>query len=241
MDTAEGCVKHAVSNALEACSEDMTFFRERVDRDCLARAEATVAKPFARIEYSDAIRILKDSGMTFAQPVTTLLSLVWCDVSVSIGHVTFRGGCGQVNYDNGLSTEQERYLAEVYCKGPVFVMNYPASIKPFYMRQNDDGNTVGCIDMLVPRVGELVGGSERETRLPNLLAAMRARGLYDDNEDKGLNWYVDLRRYGGVPLAGWGMGFERLVQYVTGMLGCLRVRVCVRTSVLTATGRRCRH
>jgi asparaginyl-tRNA synthetase len=145
-----------------------------------------LAKPFERISYTDAVEILLKSGRSFENPV------VWGE---------------------GLQTEHERFLAEEHVKGPVTIFNYPKGIKPFYMRRNDDGKTVAAMDLLVPGIGEIVGGSQREERLEVLLANLREQGL----EESAYDWYVDLRRYGSVPHAGFGLGFERLLMFITGV------------------------
>lgn len=184
---AERCVVASVKALLERSAEDVEFFAKRVDKALPERLDATLRGPFARLTYTEAVDILLGSGHTFELPVS------WGD---------------------DLSSEHERYLAEVYCQGPVFVTDYPASIKPFYMRQNDDGKTVGAVDLLVPGVGEIVGGSAREERVDLLEAAMRSHGVLESGD---LDWYVDLRRFGSVPHAGWGLGFERLVKFCTGI------------------------
>ena len=142
-----------------------------------------MAKPFERISYTDAVEILLKSGRSFENPV------VWGE---------------------GLQTEHERYLAEEHVKGPVTIFNYPKEIKPFYMRQNDDGKTAAAMDLLVPGIGEIVGGSQREERLDVLEALMAKQGLDPEN----YSWYADLRRYGSVPHGGFGMGIERLVAWI---------------------------
>jgi len=186
MRLAEENVRHLVRVMLEECGEELEFFGRLVDKGLEARLRQTVDKPFERISYSDAVALLQKSGRPFEHPV------VWGE---------------------GLQTEHERYLAEEHVRGPVTIHDYPKAIKPFYMRQNDDGRTVAAMDLLVPGIGEIIGGSQREERLEVLLEAMRAHGLSE--QDYG--WYVDLRRYGSVPHAGYGMGFERLLMFVTGV------------------------
>lgn len=184
-DLAEGLLKAVLARALEANADDMAFFAERVDSSAIERLQTVIEKPFVRITYTDAIDILKASGKAFEFPVAWGLDM---------------------------QSEHERFLTEEHFKGPVVVTDYPAEIKAFYMRANDDGKTVAAMDVLVPGIGEIIGGSQREERLDVLDAKLAAQGLSEE-----LWWYRDLRRYGSVPHAGFGLGFERLVQYVTGM------------------------
>lgn len=186
MALAEENVRHLVRAMLEECGEELEFFNRLVDKGLEARLRQTLDKPFERLSYTEAVDLLLNSGRSFEHPV------VWGE---------------------GLQTEHERYLAEEHVRGPVTIFNYPKAIKPFYMRQNEDGRTVAAMDLLVPGIGEIIGGSQREERLDVLLEAMRAHGLSE--EDYG--WYLDLRRYGSVPHAGYGMGFERLLMFVTGV------------------------
>jgi asparaginyl-tRNA synthetase len=186
MEIAETLIQELIRDALEHCAEDLAFCGEFVDPGLLDRLRLIAEQPFARISYTDAVGILLGSGKTFEYPV------VW-------GH--------------HLQTEHERYLSEEHAKGPVTIFDYPAAIKPFYMRQNEDGRTVAAMDLLVPGIGEIIGGSQREERLDRLTAAMQAHGLSEDD----YWWYLDLRRYGTVPHAGFGLGFERLVMLVTGV------------------------
>jgi asparaginyl-tRNA synthetase len=176
------CVCRAV---LERCPDDMAFFVDRIDREAISRLEHVIATPFERLDYGDAVRALEQSGERFEFPVAWGLDL---------------------------QSEHERYLTERYVQGPVVVTNYPKEIKAFYMRLNDDERTVAAMDVLVPGVGEIIGGSQREERLELLDARLAALGLHDS-----LWWYRDLRRYGTVPHAGFGLGLERLLLYVTGM------------------------
>ncbi|MCR9277383.1 MAG: asparagine--tRNA ligase [Pseudomonadaceae bacterium] len=184
-DLAEGLLKSVFAKALEDNADDMAFFAERVDSSAIERLQTVIEKPFVRITYTEAIDILKASGKTFEFPVAWGLDM---------------------------QSEHERFLTEEHFKGPVVVTDYPADIKAFYMRANDDGKTVAAMDVLVPGIGEIIGGSQREERLDVLDAKLAAQGLSEE-----LWWYRDLRRYGSVPHAGFGLGFERLVQYVTGM------------------------
>ncbi|MCY4566038.1 MAG: asparagine--tRNA ligase [Gammaproteobacteria bacterium] len=184
-DLAEDFLKCVSREVLGACADDVRFFEQRIDPDTIARLKQVTDKEFVRMDYSDAIKALEGSGRRFEFPVEWGLDL---------------------------QTEHERWLTEEYARGPVVVMNYPKSIKAFYMRLNDDGQTVAAMDVLVPGVGEIVGGSQREERLAVLDARLAEHGLGEE-----LWWYRDLRRYGTVPHAGFGLGLERLVLYMTGM------------------------
>lgn len=152
----------------------------------LHQLEAIASSKFVQLEYSEAIKILESSGVKFEYAI---------------------------KYGDDLQTEHEKYLCEVYFKKPVFVINWPKQIKPFYAKVNADNETVACMDLLLPQVGELIGGSVREDRLEFLLAAMEQKNL---NKRGELNWYVDLRRFGSAPHAGFGLGFERLLRVLTG-------------------------
>ncbi len=185
-DLAEAFLKYIFAYVLEHCAEDMQFFQERINDRTLSNAEKIVAQPFARITYSEAIEILQRSDRPFEFPV---------------------------QWGMDLQSEHERYLAEVHFQKPVIVMDYPMGIKAFYMRVNDDGQTVRAMDILAPGIGEIIGGSQREERLEVLTQRMQALGL----NPADYWWYLDLRRYGTVPHAGFGLGFERLVQFITGM------------------------
>ena len=185
MDVAEALVQRLVGAALEHCADELAFFDAYVAKGLLERLRGIVAQPFARVSYTEAVDILLASGQAFEFPV---------------------------RWGENFQAEHERYLTETHFRRPVTVHDYPASAKPFYMRQNDDGRTVAAMDLLVPGIGEIVGGSQREERLDRLEAAMRGHGL--DLEAYG--WYLDLRRYGTVPHAGFGLGFERLLMLVTG-------------------------
>jgi asparaginyl-tRNA synthetase len=186
MTLAEENVKHLVKTMIEECGDELEFFGKFVDKDLPARLRQTLEKPFERLTYTDAVDILLKSGRTFEYPV---------------------------EWGQNLQTEHERFLAEEHFKGPVTIYNYPRAIKPFYMRQNDDGKTVAAMDVLVPGIGEIIGGSQREERMDHLLAAMRQHQLSEED----YSWYLDLRRFGSVPHAGYGMGFERLLMFVTGV------------------------
>ncbi len=182
---AEQLLKSVFHDVLESCSADMQFFADRIDSGVIDRLQTVINKPFERLTYTEAIDILEKSGQSFEYPVS------W-------GH--------------DLQSEHERFLTEQYVQGPMVVIDYPKEIKAFYMRLNDDGKTAAAMDVLVPGVGEIVGGSQREERLDVLNRRMAEQGLADE-----LDWYRDLRRYGTVPHAGFGLGLERLVLYVTGM------------------------
>jgi asparaginyl-tRNA synthetase len=186
MDLAEAFLKHVFQSVLETCPEDMEFFNQRIDKSVLATAENIINNQFERITYTDAIALLEKADRTFEYPVAWGLDL---------------------------QSEHERYLAEELFKKPVIVTDYPTEIKAFYMRLNDDEKTVRAMDILAPKIGEIVGGSQREERLEVLERRIQTQGL----DPKDYWWYLDLRRYGTVPHAGFGLGFERLVQFMTGM------------------------
>ena len=186
MALAEEMVKSLVIDTLEHSAEDLELFGKFVDKGLMPRLQAVAEKPFERVTYTDAVEILEKSGQKFEYPV---------------------------EWGANLQTEHERFLTEEHFKSPVTVFNYPKSIKPFYMRSNDDGKTVAAMDLLVPGIGEIVGGSQREERLDLLLENMAAHGVSTDD----YSWYTDLRRYGSVPHAGFGLGFERMLMFVTGV------------------------
>lgn len=186
MDLAEAFLKHVFKSVLETCPEDLEFFNLRIDKSVLETADKIINSDFERITYTDAITQLEKSSQKFEFPVEWGLDL---------------------------QSEHERYLSEELFKKPVIVTDYPKQIKAFYMRMNDDDKTVAAMDVLVPKIGEIIGGSQREERLDLLEQRIIAQGL--PLEDYW--WYLDLRRYGTVPHAGFGLGFERLVQFMTGM------------------------
>ncbi|MEO0350301.1 MAG: asparagine--tRNA ligase [Cyanobacteria bacterium P01_A01_bin.15] len=186
MDLAEAFLKFVFKRVLEDCPEDMEFFNQRIEKTVLETADNIINNEFERITYTDAIKLLETCDKTFEYPVSWGLDM---------------------------QSEHERYLAEEYFKKPVIVTDYPTEIKAFYMRLNDGGKTVAAMDVLAPRIGEIIGGSQREERLDVLEERITAAGL--PKEDYW--WYLDLRRYGTVPHAGFGLGFERLVQFMTGM------------------------
>ena len=186
MDLAEEFLKFVFKRVLEDCADDMEFFNKRIDQTVLETADNIINNEFERITYTDAIKLLEKCDKKFEYPVSWGLDM---------------------------QSEHERYLAEEYFKKPVIVTDYPTEIKAFYMRLNDGGKTVAAMDVLAPRIGEIIGGSQREERLDVLEARIAEAGL--PKEDYW--WYLDLRRYGTVPHAGFGLGFERLVQFMTGM------------------------
>jgi asparaginyl-tRNA synthetase len=186
MGIAEDYIKHFIRSALEQCPDDMGFFNQWIDTTLLETLRHTLDSQFVRVSYTDAIDILRKSGETFEFPT---------------------------DWGNALQTEHERFLTEKHFRTPVIVHDYPKVIKAFYMRLNDDDKTVAAMDVLVPKIGEIIGGSQREERRDVLERRMRECGL----DPATYWWYLDLRRYGTVPHAGFGLGFERAVQFVTGM------------------------
>lgn len=186
MSLAERFLKRIVSDVLSECEEDMQFFQQRIDSEVLERIGKISEGKFERLPYTDAVEILQKSGQGFEFPV---------------------------EWGTDLQAEHERYLTEQHFKSPVILHDYPKTIKPFYMRVNDDDKTVRAMDVLVPGVGEIIGGSQREERLDVLESRMAEQQL--STEDYW--WYVDLRRFGTVPHSGFGLGLERMVQFVTGM------------------------
>lgn len=186
MDLAEDMMKYVISYILDEAKEEMEFFNKFIDKDLLNRLDNIVSSKFERITYTKAVEILKDSKKKFNYPV---------------------------EWGMDLQTEHERYITEEVYKKPVFVTDYPKEIKAFYMRVNDDNKTVAAMDLLVPGIGEIIGGSQREERLDRLEEKIVENGM--DPEDYW--WYLELRKYGGTKHAGFGLGFERLIMYVTGM------------------------
>ena len=186
MDTAEAMTKFVIRYVLDNCPDEMAFFNQFIDKGLIERLELVANSEFGRISYTEAIEILKKNNKKFQFPV---------------------------EWGVDIQTEHERYLTEVVFKKPVFVTDYPKEIKSFYMKQNPDGKTVAAADMLVPGIGELIGGSQREERLDVLTARIKELGMDPADYD----WYLDLRRFGSVKHAGYGLGFERLLMYVTGI------------------------
>ncbi len=193
MALAERFIKRLLKDVLADCSEDMNFFHERIQPGLLDALKLVLEKPFRHLSYTEAIEILTTCGEKFEYPVS---------------------------WGVDLQAEHERYLTEKHVGGPLILFNYPKTIKPFYMRCNEDGKTVAAMDVLVPGVGEIIGGSQREERLDVLLGRMKEMGLHEQD----YWWYIDLRKYGSVPHSGFGLGFERVVQWVTGMTN---IRDCI--------------
>ena len=186
MDLAEEFIKYLLLDALENCSEDMEFFNQRIDKTILETLQHIIDNQFERLTYTDAINCLQKSKETFSYPV---------------------------EWGLGLQAEHERYLSEKLFKKPIIVFNYPEKIKSFYMKLNEDGKTVRAMDVLLPKLGEIIGGSQREENHDILLKRMKEANL----DPQHYWWYLDLRRFGTAPHSGFGLGFERLVQFVTGM------------------------
>jgi len=186
MRLAEDFLKYIIRYVLDHCREDLEFFNQFIEKSVLATLEHVAESDFGHVTYTDAVEELKKSGKTWEFPV---------------------------EWGNDLQTEHERYLSEEVFKKPVIVTDYPKDIKAFYMRLNDDDKTVRAMDVLVPRVGEIIGGSQREERYEVLLRRLRETGL----DEKPYWWYLDLRRYGTVPHSGFGLGLERMMMYLTGL------------------------
>jgi len=186
MQLSEDMIKYIFRYVLDKCPEEMKFFNEFYDQGLIERLEKIIGSEFARVDYGKAVELCEKVKDRFEYPVY---------------------------WGVDLQTEHERYLTEEVYGAPIFVTNYPKEIKSFYMRQNDDGKTVAAADLLVPGVGEIVGGSQREERLDLLLARMKELGMKMEDYE----WYIDLRRYGGCKHAGYGLGFERIIMYLTGI------------------------
>ena len=186
IELARDFLKSITKHVLDNCGSDMAFLDQHIEPGLIGRLRAVAESDFAVMTYTEAVERLEKSGKVFQYPVS---------------------------WGIDLQTEHERYLTEDVVQGPVFVVDYPKKIKAFYMKQNDDGKTVAAMDLLVPRVGEIIGGSQREHRHDVLLARIHEMGLHEAD----YSWYMDLRRYGSVPHAGFGMGFERAIMYLTGM------------------------
>ena len=186
MDNAEAMIKYVIRYVLDNCPDEMAFFNQFIDKGLVERLELVANSEFARISYTEAIEILKKNNKKFQYPV---------------------------EWGVDIQTEHERYLTEVVYKKPVFVTDYPKEIKSFYMKQNADGKTVAAADMLVPGIGELIGGSQREENYDKLVARMDELGMDKTNYE----WYLNLRKFGGVEHAGYGLGFERMIMYLTGI------------------------
>jgi asparaginyl-tRNA synthetase len=198
MDLIEDMVKSCIQYVLENAEEEMKFFNERIDKTLLERLDRVLNMPFARMTYTEAIDHLKEAPVKFEFPV---------------------------DWGTDLQSEHERYICEQVVQGPVFLTDYPKDIKAFYMRMNDDDKTVAACDLLVPAIGELVGGSQREERYDMLKQRMDDMNIHAES----LKWYLDLRRYGGCQHAGFGLGFERFLMYITGMQNIRDVLPFART------------
>lgn len=198
IDLAEELLKYLAGVVWHDCAEDMALFARFVDKNLSRTIENVVMSRFERLPYEEAVRVLQKSGKRFAY---------------------------EIGYGKDLQSEHERYLTEEHFKKPVIVYNFPKEIKPFYMRLNDDGRTVAAMDILVPRLGEIIGGSQREERLDMLEARMREMGMPVEN----YWWYLDSRRFGNVPHSGFGLGFERLLMFVTGITNIRDVIAFPRT------------
>ncbi|MBR6443807.1 MAG: asparagine--tRNA ligase, partial [Firmicutes bacterium] len=186
MDVAESMIKYIIKYVLQNAPEEMEFFNKFIDQGLMERLSAVANADFDRVTYTDAVEILKNADRKFEYPV---------------------------EWGIDLQTEHERYLTEEIFKKPIFVTDYPKDIKAFYMRLNDDGKTVAACDLLVPGVGEIIGGSQREERYDVLNSRIEELGM----DMKDYDWYMDLRKYGGVKHSGFGLGFERIIMYITGM------------------------
>lgn len=186
MDLAEDFLKYLIQYALDKCPDDLAFLNERIDKELLQRLHFVLEHPFQRLKYTDAIDILLKADQQFEFPVY---------------------------WGVDLQSEHERYLVEKHFKRPVILIDYPKEIKAFYMKQNADGKTVGAMDVLFPKIGEIIGGSEREWDYDKLVATIKERNMNPDS----YNWYLDTRRWGSVPHSGFGLGFERLMLFITGM------------------------
>jgi len=202
MNIIEECVKFCINYVISACPAEMNFFNTMIDTTLLDRLNHVLNSEFKRMDYSDGIKILQDA--------------------VKNGH---KFDNNNIEWGMDLQSEHEKYLTEEIVKGPLFLINYPKDIKAFYMKQNDDGKTVAACDLLVPGVGELVGGSQREERYDVLKKKMEECGILEE-----LNWYLDTRRFGGCRHSGFGIGFDRLIMYVTGIGNIRDVQPYPRTS-----------
>ena len=186
MDCAEAYLKYVLKYVMDNCAEDLVFFDKFVSEGIIERLKNIVETPFERVSYTYAVRVLEKADKSFEFPVS---------------------------WGVDLQSEHERFLAEEYFSKPVILTDYPKKIKSFYMRDNEDGKTVAAMDIIVPKIGEIVGGSQREERLDVLTRKMKDNHLRPED----YWWYLELRKYGSVPHAGYGVGFERLVQFATGM------------------------
>jgi len=186
LQLAQEMIKFLLEAVLTECGEDLDFFTRFVEPSLRETLEKVVNTPFEIVSYTEAVDLLEKSGEKFSYPV---------------------------EWGSDLQAEHERYLTEKALKKPVAIINFPRALKPFYMRVNDDGKTVAAMDILVPRIGEIVGGSQREERLETLIEQMHLKGVSVEE----YRWYLDLREYGSVPHSGFGLGLERLIQFATGL------------------------
>jgi asparaginyl-tRNA synthetase len=186
MELAEDFLKFIIRHVLDHCADDLAFFNQRIDNTVVATLEHVERSAFEHVTYTDAIRILESAGKSWEFPV---------------------------KWGSDLQSEHERYLTEEKFKKPVIVTDYPKEIKAFYMRENDDGKTVRAMDVLAPRIGEIIGGSQREERLDVLRDKLQRQNL----PEQSYWWYLELRKYGSAPHAGFGLGLERMLMYLTGM------------------------
>jgi asparaginyl-tRNA synthetase len=186
MQLAWDMIQYIIRHVMDKCAEELNFFNSFVDKGLLERLNALREADYAKVTYTEAVEILEKSGESFKFPVY---------------------------WGIDLQTEHERYLTEKVYKKPIFLVDYPKDIKAFYMRMNDDGKTVAAMDLLVPGVGEIIGGSQREERIEVLTARMQELGLKEED----YWWYLNLRKYGGTKHAGYGLGFERIIMYLTGV------------------------
>ena len=198
LEVAEALVKHCIAAVLERCQEEIDFFTRFLEPGLRNALEQTLREPFEVISYTEAVKLLEKSGLDFSFPVA---------------------------WGADLQAEHERHLTERVFKRPVAVTDFPRDLKPFYMRVNDDGRTVAAMDILVPRVGEIIGGSQREERREVLVEQMRARSVPIED----YRWYVELREWGSAPHAGFGLGLERMVQFCTGIANIREVIPFPRT------------
>lgn len=198
MDTAQDMIKYVINYVFDKCPDELNFFNNFVDKGLIERLKSVAESPFVRMSYTDAVKELEKVNDRF------VFKAYW--------------GCD-------LQTEHERYLTEELCKCPVFVTDYPKEIKAFYMRQNDDNKTVGAVDLLVPGIGEIIGGSQREERYDVLVNRIKELGLNEED----YSWYLDLRKFGGAHHGGFGLGFERLIMYLTGISNIRDVLLFPRT------------
>jgi asparaginyl-tRNA synthetase len=195
MSLSESLIKSSIQNILTNNSDEIQFFNDRVDNTLLNRLKQTVDKKFDVIQYSEAVELLQKNK--FKKGSSCLYE--------------------DIQFGMDLGRDHEKYLTEELFNNPVFVINWPKSIKPFYMRQNDDNTTVAAMDLLVPQVGEIVGGSAREDRHDLLEKAMKDANLLEEESKGKYQWYLELRQFGSVPHAGFGLGYERFIQYITGI------------------------